>query len=173
MTQSKTAKPATRAYLHQISVSKGGIPKLPIPQGRIGKLGVEGDVQRNRLLHGGVDRAVCLFSLEAIEAMQAEGHVITPGASGENLTLAGLDWVQLEPGDRLRIGETVQLEIKSYCEPCAQTAGCFQGGEFDRISQKKNPGWCRLYAKVLEEGLVRPGDPVLVEKVQTRLWTET
>ena len=156
-------------HLHQISVSKGGIPKLPIPQARIGKLGVEGDYQRNRVLHGGVNRAVCLFSLEAIEAMRAEGHSITPGASGENLTLAGLDWAQLEPGDCLRIGDAVKLEIMSYCEPCSQTAGCFQQGAFDRISHKKNPGWCRLYAKVLEEGMVRAGDPVTVDQKVTEL----
>lgn len=153
-------------HLHQISVSKGGLPKLPIPQARIGKLGVEGDYQRNRVLHGGVNRAVCLFSLEAIEAMQAEGHSIAPGASGENLTLAGLDWAKLEPGDCLRIGDEVKLEIMSYCEPCSQTAGCFQEGAIERISHKANPGWCRLYAKVLEEGMVRPGDRIVVEDVK-------
>lgn len=157
-------------YLHQISVSKeGGIPKLPIPQARIAKLGVEGDYQRNRLLHGGVNRAVCLFSLEVIEALQAEGHPIQPGSSGENLTLAGLDWLQIEPGDCIRIGEAVELEVMTYCEPCSLTSPCFQEGGFDRISQKKHPGWCRLYAKVLEEGLVRQGDPVTVIQKVTDL----
>jgi MOSC domain-containing protein YiiM len=149
-----------RGRVHQISVSDGGVPKLPIPEARITKAGVEGDRQRSLLYHGGQDRAVCLFSLEVIEALQAEGHSITPGASGENLTLAGLDWPKLQPGDRLSVGETVQLEIMSYTVPCQLNAQWFAKGEFKRISHKTHPGWSRLYAKVLREGRVKVGDAV-------------
>jgi MOSC domain-containing protein YiiM len=105
-----------------------------------------------------------LFSLEVIEALQAEGHAIKPGASGENLTIAGLDWSQLKPGDRLSIGEHVRLEIKSYTSPCKYNAQWFASGNFSRMSQKLHPGWSRLYGKVLVEGVVRPGDPVTVEE---------
>ncbi len=80
----------SRSYLHQISVSNGGVPKLPVTEARIIPEGVVGDRQQNRDIHGGVDRAVCIFSLELIEALQAEGHTIKPGSSGENLTIAGL-----------------------------------------------------------------------------------
>jgi len=155
--------PGRRPYLHQISVSDGGVPKLPVPEARITLEGVAGDRQRNRDIHGGVDRAVCLFSLEAIEALQAEGHAIKPGASGENLTLAGLDWPTLKPGYRLRIGEHARLELVSYTSPCKFNARWFVGGEFSRISQKLHPGWSRLYARVLAEGHVRAGDGVIVE----------
>ncbi len=151
-------------HLHQISRSNGGIPKLPVPQACITKSGVEGDRQRNRLVHGGPDRAVCLFSLEAIEALQAEGHPIKPGASGENLTLAGVNWSQLRPGRRLSVGEAVQLEIVSYTAPCERTACWFLEGNYQRISQEKHPGWSRLYARVLKEGLVRVGDAVILEE---------
>jgi MOSC domain-containing protein YiiM len=156
--------PPSRSYLHQISVSDGGVPKLPVPEGHVTVQGIAGDRQRNRDVHGGPDQAVCLFSLEIIEALQAEGHAIKPGASGENLTIAGLDWSQLKPGDRLRIGEQVRLEIKSYTSPCKYNAQWFAGGNFSRMSQKLHPGWSRLYAKVLVEGVVRPGDPVTVEE---------
>jgi MOSC domain-containing protein YiiM len=151
-------------HLHQISVSDGGVPKLPVPEARITVDGVVGDRQRNLEAHGGVDRAICLFSLEVIEALQAEGHTIKPGASGENLTVAGLEWAQLEAGDRLRIGEAVRLEIVKYTEPCRFNAQWFQDGNFNRINQKKHPGWSRVYARVLAEGIVRPGDPVTVEE---------
>jgi MOSC domain-containing protein YiiM len=154
----------SRSYLHQISVSDGGVPKLPVPEGHVTVQGIAGDRQRNRDVHGGPDQAVCLFSLEVIEALQAEGHAIKPGASGENLTIAGLDWSQLKPGDRLHIGEHVRLEIKSYTSPCKYNAQWFAGGNFSRMSQKLHPGWSRLYAKVLIEGVVRPGDPVTVEE---------
>ena len=150
--------------LHQINVSDGGVPKLPVPGARITVHGVAGDRQRNPDIHGGPERAVCLFSLEVIEALQAEGHSIKPGSSGENLTIAGLDWAHLKPGDRLRIGDAVKLEIMKYTSPCQFNAQWFIDGNFTRISQKKHPGWSRLYARVLAEGMVRPGDSVTVEE---------
>lgn len=153
-----------RPYLHQISVSDGGVPKLPVPEARVTVEGVAGDRQRNREVHGGVDRAVCLFSLEVIEALQAEGHMIKPGSSGENLTIAGLDWSRLKPGDRLRIGDRVRLEIVKYTEPCRFNAQWFWDGNFNRINQKKHPGWSRVYARVLVDGAVRSGDAVIVEE---------
>ncbi len=139
------------------------MPKLPVPEARVTVEGVAGDRQRNLEAHGGVDRAVCLFSLEVIEALQAEGHSIKPGSSGENLTIAGLEWAELKPGDRLRIGDALRLEIVKYTEPCRFNAQWFRDGNFNRINQKKHPGWSRLYARVLAEGMVKPGDPVTVE----------
>lgn len=152
-----------RPHLHQISVSDGGVPKLPVPEARITVNGVAGDRQRSPDIHGGPDRAVCLFSLEVIESLQAEGHSIKPGASGENFTIAGLDWPKLKPGDLLRIGDAVRLEIVKYTEPCRFNAQWFHDRNFNRINQKKHPGWSRLYARVLAEGVVRPGDAVTVE----------
>ena len=152
-----------RPHLHQISVSDGGVPKLPVLEARVTVEGVAGDRQRNHEVHGGVDRAICLFSLEVIEALRAEGHTIKPGSSGENLTIAGLDWAKLQPGDRLRIGDAVRLEIVKYTEPCKFNAQWFREGNFNRINQKKHPGWSRVYARVLTEGAVRPGDTVVVE----------
>jgi MOSC domain-containing protein YiiM len=149
-------------HLYQINVSDGGVPKLPVEHARITRHGVDGDRQRNRAVHGGEQRAVCLFSLEVIEALRTEGHVIAPGASGENLTLAGVDWPRLQRGVRLSVGE-VRLEITSYTAPCVHNARWFRDGEFSRISQKKHPGWSRVYARVLGEGVVRQGDPVSVE----------
>ena len=152
-----------KAVVHQINVSNGGVPKWAVPEARITVQGVEGDRHNNNLLHGGPERAVCVFSLEVIEALQAEGHPIAPGSSGENLTLAGVDWPRLKPGDRLRVGQTVRLEIMSYTAPCDKNADWFKDQDFSRISQKKHPGWSRVYAKVLAEGNVRPGDPVVKE----------
>lgn len=151
-----------KAVIHQVSVSNGGLPKWAVPEARITTQGVEGDRHNNPVLHGGPDRAVCLFSLEVLEALQAEGHTIAPGTSGENLTIAGVDWSRIKPGDRLAVGDTVKLEIMSYTAPCDKNARWFKDQDFSRISQKKHPGWSRVYAKVLAEGVVRPGDPVLM-----------
>ncbi len=149
-------------FLYQINVSDGGVPKRPVLEAIIVTTGVEGDRQRNLNVHGGRDRALCLFSQDLIERLQDEGHSIEAGSSGENLTLAGLEWEKLKPGDRLQVGPDVQLEIMSYTAPCDQNARWFRDRDLKRISQKKNPGWSRLYAKVLREGVVRPGDAVEV-----------
>jgi MOSC domain-containing protein YiiM len=149
-------------YLYQINVSDGGVPKLPVGQARITSQGVEGDRQRNRVVHGGAHRAVCLFSVEVIEALRAEGHSIAPGSSGENLTLAGIEWPRVRPGICLSVGE-VRLEISSYTVPCVHNARWFLDGAYSRISHKKHPGWSRVYARVLTEGVVRTGDAVTIE----------
>lgn len=151
-------------HVHQINVSDGGVPKRPVREARVSERGVEGDRQRNLKVHGGQDRALCLFSQDLIERLQDEGHLIEAGFSGENLTLAGLEWEKLKPGDRLRIGPDVQVEIMSYTAPCDLNARWFRDGDYRRISQKKNPGWSRVYAKVLREGLVTPGDAVEILK---------
>jgi len=151
-----------KPHLHQISVSNGGVPKLAVPKAHITKNGVEGDHHRNTELHGGPDRAVCLYSLEAIDALRIEGHSIAPGSSGENFTLAGLDWKHIGPGTKLSVGDTVKLEVLSYTAPCKHNACWFKDGDFSRISQKTHPGWSRVYAKVLAEGMVKQGDPVVV-----------
>ena len=150
-------------HVHQISVSGGGVPKRPVFEARVTEKGLEGDRQRNVRVHGGPERAVCLFSIELLERLQDEGHPIDAGSAGENLTLAGVDWDRMRPGVRLTIGPDVELEVTSYTSPCSQNGRWFRDQDFSRISQKKNPGWSRVYAKVLAEGIVRPGDAVTVE----------
>jgi MOSC domain-containing protein YiiM len=150
-------------YLYQINISDGGVPKRPVLEAVITKTGVEGDRQRNLKVHGGPDRAVCLYSQDLIERLQDEGHSIEAGSSGENLTLAGIEWEKLKLGDHLQIGPAVHIEIMSYTTPCDKNAQWFRDRDIKRISHKINPGWSRFYAKVLREGVVRPGDAVEVK----------
>ncbi len=137
----------------------GGVPKLGVPAVRVTVDGVEGDRQRDLEYHGGPTRAVCVYAQECIDALAAEGHPIYPGSTGENLTLRGLEWASVQPGDRLEIG-AVTLEITSYAPPCTTIAASFCDEHFVRISQKVHPGWSRVYARVLVAGQVHAGDPV-------------
>lgn len=147
----------TEARLHSINVSNGGVPKLPRESCVVRRNGLEGDRQRDLENHGGAERAVSVYSMELIEALRAEGHPIAPGTIGENLTLAGLPWNEMRPGMRLEVGGVV-LECASYAAPCQIIAGSFSDGRVVRVSQKVNPGWSRLYARVLKEGTLRVGD---------------
>lgn len=142
---------------------RGGVPKRPVAETRLEYGGVAGDRQRDRRYHGGPERAVCLYSWERIQALRAEGHPIQPGTAGENLTVEGLDWDQVTPGVRLQVGEA-ELEITSYTAPCKTITASFTDGEFKRVGQKQRPGWSRVYARVLREGMVRVGDAVFVDE---------
>jgi MOSC domain-containing protein YiiM len=149
------------AHIFSLNRSQGGVPKLPVREAAITVEGLEGDWQEDRKYHGGPMRALCLYSLEQILALQAEGHPIFPGSTGENVTIAGLDWASLTPGTRLLLGE-VEIELTSYASPCATIQGSFKDRRYSRISQKAHPGTSRLYARVLREGTVRVGDSVEV-----------
>ena len=147
------------SVLHSINVSAGGVPKLACRSALVRSSGVEGDRQRDLRYHGGPTRAVSLYSLELIRALQAEGNPIDVGCIGENFTLEGVPWDRMVPGAALKVGE-VQLELTSYAAPCNNLVPYFAGGKFVRVAQKVHPGWSRLYASVLREGSVQVGDPV-------------
>jgi MOSC domain-containing protein YiiM len=145
--------------LHSINVSDGGVPKLPRRWAQIRATGVEGDRQEDLRFHGGPDRAVCLYSLDLIQALQGEGHPIVPGSIGENLTIHGIDWTDVRGGATFEVGE-VLLEVTQATSPCQKIAAAFQDADFRRVSPKLHPGWSRFYARVLREGIVTVGDRV-------------
>ena len=112
--------------------------------------------------HGGPERAVCVYSLERILALQCEGHPIDVGTAGENVTVEGIDWDLVVPGTRIGLGEEVLLEVTDYTNPCKTIRESFIDGQFVRISQKLHPGWSRVYTRVLSEGEISSGDSVSV-----------
>jgi MOSC domain-containing protein YiiM len=145
-----------------VNVSPGGVPKRPIAGTRIRRLGLDGDGHTSpEPIHGGPDQAVCLYAVEAIERVRADGHQAFPGAYGENLTLAGFDWDGLRTGDRLRLGERGPLlELTHFAAPCRKQAHWFLEERIGRISAAAYPEDARWYASVIEEGPVAPGDRV-------------
>jgi MOSC domain-containing protein YiiM len=151
--------PSVRGVVARISTSGGGVPKQPTDRADVGFGGLAGDSQQNRRHHGRPWQAVCLWSAEVIEQLQAEGHPIGFGSAGENLTVRGLDWSLVSPGLRLQVGSAV-LQVSSYAIPCVKNARWFSDGDFSRLSR---PGGSRVYACVLAEGAVRAGDAVVVE----------
>jgi len=148
------------ARVVSINRSNGGVPKLATREAFVSVNGVDGDRQRDLHHHGGPDRAVCLFSMDLIEALRAEGHPIGPGTTGDNVTIAGLDWSAMVPGARLSLGP-VEVEISSYATPCQTIIESFADERSVRISQKLHPGWSRVYSRVIQEGMLTVGDPVV------------
>lgn len=151
---------SNKGYIWQVNISTGGVPKLAVARAEVTFLGIVGDQQRDKRHHGGVRRAVSLFSWELIQALQAEGHPIYSGSTGENVTVAGIDWAKILPGMVLGLGEQVQLEVTSYATPCQNIVNSFTGGDFSRISPKLYKGWARAYTQVIQPGWIQKGDAV-------------
>lgn len=149
-------------YIFQLNCSDGGVPKRPVPEALLTPTGLIGDRQALLNIHGGPDRALSMYPLEHIHELQSEGHPIQPGSTGENVTIAGIEWMTLGPGTRLALGDEVIVEITGYANPCSKIAASFADGHFRRISQKEHPGHSRLYAKVIQTGVLAPGLPVRV-----------
>ena len=143
----------------QVSASDGGVPKLPLPGAQVTARGLAGDRQAERRHHGRPWQALCLWSAEVVDGLAAEGHPISYGSAGENLTLRGLDWAQLRPGVRLQVG-TALVETTALTIPCRKNGRWFADGRFNALGRR---GASRLYARVLVEGAVAPGDMVVVE----------
>jgi MOSC domain-containing protein YiiM len=149
----------TTAWIFQLARSGGGVPKLAVREAMAGELGLEGDRQQQAKIHGGPDRALCLFSLELIEMLQAEGHPIYPGSTGENITIAGLAWSSLAAGTRVALGPDVIVELTSEADPCKQIAESFVDRKFTRLG---TPGEMRWYARVVRGGMLRVAQPACI-----------
>jgi len=149
--QSRRVAAERVGHIFQLSVSDGGAPKHAIREGVVGPTGIVGDRQKHTKIHGGPNRALCLFSVELIEKLQSEGHPIYPGSTGENVTISGLDWSRLQPGVQLALGDEVIVELTREAPPCKNIGPSFVGKKFRRLEQ---PGEMRWYCKVVETGSV-------------------
>jgi MOSC domain-containing protein YiiM len=147
------------AALHS---SKGGVPKGAVLTGTVGLRGLDGDRQATRLHHGRPWQALCLWSAETIDRLQAEGHPIAPGLAGENILISGFDWAEAKPGTLLHIGSMV-AEVTVAALPCKKNAGWFVGGNFNRMHHEREAGVSRMYAAVLQPGTITRGDAVTLE----------
>ena len=147
-----TAEPAGGVV--SVCLGPGGIPKRAVPEARVTETGLEGDGHRFHL-HGGADRAVCLFAMEHYHALSAEGVACTPpGAFGENLLTEGLDYEALDVGDRLAVGDEVVLEIHDVREPCKTLRSV--DARFPELLLGRSGWLCR----VERAGVLRAGAPI-------------
>lgn len=152
--------------LVQVNSSQGGVPKKSIDHAYIGWKGVEGDRQATRKHHGRPFQALSLWSAEVMQTLRTEGHQVVPGSAGENITVSGINWSDVRPGTRVRIGE-VLCDISSYAVPCKQLADLFVNRDFNRIHHDRDlesgTATCRVYATVIERGNIATGDPITFE----------
>lgn len=162
----------TKGTLKQINRSPGGLPKHAVGGPVIvNKLGIEGDMHRNMVVHGGPNKAVLMASAELIDALAAQGFPVFYGAIGENLTVSGLDPHLWRAGQRWRIGDDVTIELTTLRTPCSNlhVYGVPIKAELHDAQCKAGdvtaPHWAHggIYARVIREGLLFAGAPVVLE----------
>lgn len=122
-------------------------------------LGLEGDGQADLTVHGGRDKAVYAYSLDAYpEWSRLRGGVLPPGAFGENLTVDRLREDEICAGDSFRAGSAVLQAVQPRL-PCFKLA--FKFGDPGIVKQfvaLERPG---IYFRVLQEGALAAGDELI------------
>lgn len=144
-------------------VEKTGIFKIPTQEAvKVTKLGLEGDVIVSKKHHGGPDQAVYVYGGADYEWWAAAlGVEIAPGTFGENLTISELESARFDIGDTLHIGEVI-LQVTAPRIPCGTFAARMEDPQWvKRFRHAERPG---LYCRVLQEGFVKTGDAVSIER---------
>jgi MOSC domain-containing protein YiiM len=137
------------------------VPKRPADRVDVDENGLAGDRQAARRHHGRPWQALSLWSAEVIDAFAADGHPISYGSCGENVTVRGLPWADVRCGVRLAIGP-VLAQVSLFALPCAKNAQWFTDRDFTHMHHERGPV-SRVYASVLHGGEISTGDPVLLE----------
>lgn len=105
---------------------------------------------------GNWHRQISLLAEESVDKMRALGLTLQPGDFAENILTRGLELKSLPIGTRLRVGETL-LEVTQIGKKC-----------HNDCEIKKLTGSCvmpteGIFAIVLQEGEIFPGDTVTLE----------
>src|SRR5262245_18920406 len=136
-----------------------GIFKEPVLfRVRAGRLGLDGDVQADRRVHGGPEMAVYAYDLSGYAHWRRElGEDFPFGQFGENLTVEGIAETEVRVDDVYRIGGAL-LQVSKPRSPCFKLALRMERPAFPRMFLES--GRTGFYLRVLEEGDLGAGDPV-------------
>ena len=131
---------------------------------QISNLGVQGDEQADLSVHGGIEKAVYVYSVEhyifwnELLTRELKKPVsLQHGALGENFTIEGLLETQIFVGDKLQIDD-VEFAVTKLREPCFKfNAALGYKGAAKAMVQSGYSGW---YLRVLKTGAVSAGSKI-------------
>ncbi|MGH7259806.1 MAG: MOSC domain-containing protein [Nitrospiraceae bacterium] len=137
-----------------------GIFKQPVAQPvMVRMLGLDGDTVADLSVHGGPFKAVYAYPVEHYPewARELKRDDLFPGQFGENLTVEGMTEDQVHIGDVFRVGGAV-LQVTQPRVPCYKLAAKMGSMKFPKLFL--GSGRVGYYFRVLEEGVIRAGDPI-------------
>ena len=152
-----------RTLHHKDRTELTGIFKFPVEGPvKVTTLGLEDDVIVSKKHHGGPDQAVYIYGGTDYAWWSEElKKEIPAGTFGDNLTISSLESARFTIGDYIHIRD-VTLQVTAPRIPCATFAARMDDPHWvKKFRQAERPG---LYCRVLQEGFVKAGDPVSVEK---------
>jgi len=164
------AKPTTIEWNGKTQTT--GMYKNPTDAGiYLEKEDVKGDEVSDRKHHGGIFKACYLFSEDHYDYWKNLYPDIdfNYGVFGENLTVKGLDETKIKVGDIYKIG-TALVQVTQPREPCFKLGIRFSTQTIlKQFISHARPG---TYIRILEEGLVKPGDKMtLIQAAKNSLST--
>ena len=125
------------------------------------KLGFDGDGVADTKNHGGVDKAVCVYSLDHYPYWEETlGIRLPPAAFGENLSVSNLEEDNVCIGDVFQLG-TAMVQISQPRQPCNTLAARY--GRTDLVKLVIHSGLSGFYFRVLQEGIVEVGNPLILK----------
>jgi MOSC domain-containing protein YiiM len=133
---------------------KKGTRKITVDEAFLKKEhGLEGDA------HAGTwHRQVSFLASEEIDKASEKGLEVTFGDFAENIATTGVDWKNIPVGSRIRLGQNVLVEITQIGKECHNRCAIYYKAG-DCIMPREG-----VFARVLEEGTIRCGDPISIEK---------
>jgi MOSC domain-containing protein YiiM len=138
-----------------------GIFKEPV-EGRVmlRTLNLDGDKQADLTVHGGPDKAVYAYPIEHYEFWRKvfPNMEMPNGMFGENFTIEDLMENEVTIGDIFQIGSSKVVATQPRM-PCYKLGVKF--GRMDVLKKFLASGRSGIYFKVLEEGEVGAGDPIV------------
>lgn len=125
----------------------------------LGYEGLQGDQQADRRNHGGVDKAVCVYSAEHYPCWRETPglQAMEFGAFGENFTVEGLTESTVCVGDVYQVGEA-RVEVSQPRQPCWKLSRRWRVR--DLAAQVERTGRTGFYLRVLAHGWVESGVPI-------------
>lgn len=126
---------------------------------KVHKLGLHGDVQANRVDHGGEDQALYAYSQADADFWAAELQREVPaGLFGENLRVSGIETTGAVIGERWKIGLDVEVEVTSPRVPCATFQRVLDEPQW--VKRFTQAGRVGTYLRVIRTGTISAGDHI-------------
>lgn len=131
---------------------------------------LEGNVQADTKHHGQPGQAVLLYAAAHYPLWQRELDEpnIGPGGFGENFTVADLTEQTACIGDIYALGEA-HIQVTGPRYPCWKISCRWDNAQLtDLVAQSGRTGW---YCRVLQEGIVEPGMPIILVERPYPQWS--